>query len=450
MGKKRERSEDHANNHVNTDESLIRTNKVTTTPTPPSHSSSSSSSSTNVKSKPKKIKNKRQDSSSSNSSSSSSSSTLIAEPGLLKSFTPNNPTLSDRLNHTHPSYDKKLKELFTSLPKKERQKIIQADKDALIERNKIVTAALPSEYAFPVSEEDHCETGMDAFKDISSVLTIFNKVVLDRPSTSLGDLHIYDPYYCTGSSQRHLNTLGFNNVYHKNEDFYQQVYGKTIPNYDILLTNPAYSNDHIPRLVHILSNNLVNKPFLLLMPCFVLNKDYWKKASEKYECFRECIYFYPLKRYTYWTPKGLRNKTQTHSSVAGNRTSPYVSMWFAHFGDKHKEMIEKLCNNKYQRSIPNSNLRIALKITDLPPVMQPNATALTTTTSSSSTTVNNSGYDKTQSSGKPYNDKYTSKPKYSNNNSYTDNGTTLSSTVAAITAAPANKNHLVFHDEEDD
>ena len=421
MGKKRTRSEENID---------VPTSSLTTTILPSSSDSAPSTTSLSTKAKPQKSKTSKVV-----SSPSDTPATIVADIALLKSFTPSNPTLSDRLNPTHPHYDKKLKTLWSQLPKKERQKIIQADKDALVERSKIVTAAVPSEYAFQTSEEDHCETGLDAFKDITSVLTIFNKVVLERPSTSLADLAIYDPYYCTGSSQRHLNSLGFNNVYHKNEDFYQQVYKRTNPSYDILVTNPAYSNDHIPRLLHLLANNLDSKPFLLLMPCFVLNKDYWKKACEQFTCFRECIYFYPLKRYNYWTPKGLRSKQQTHSSVAGNRTSPYVSMWYAYFGNKHKEMIDKLCNNKYQRSIPNSNLRIALKIDDLPPVMQPAATSIANNpvNTSSSTTMNKTNHG--------YNNK-----EEKNINKYT---TSTTSTSTTTTSSNRNSNHLTFDDDNE-
>ena len=68
------------------------------------------------------------------------------------------------------------------------------------------------------------------------------------------DLRIFDPYYCTGAVKRHLSTLGFTNVHNENEDFYEAVRTRNVPPYDVLVTNPPYSSDHIPRLFTWLTN----------------------------------------------------------------------------------------------------------------------------------------------------------------------------------------------------
>ena len=70
------------------------------------------------------------------------------------------------------------------------------------------------------------------------------------------------------------------------------------------------------------------KPFLLLMPNYVSGKPYYKALQKKSHAINDINYLYPFKRYVYWTPVGLRSKTQNHASALGNRTSPFVSFWY--------------------------------------------------------------------------------------------------------------------------
>lgn len=42
-----------------------------------------------------------------------------------------------------------------------------------------------------------------------------------------------------------LKSLGFNHIYNKKEDFYKVIENNKIPEYDILITNPPYSEDHV-------------------------------------------------------------------------------------------------------------------------------------------------------------------------------------------------------------
>lgn len=70
-------------------------------------------------------------------------------------------------------------------------------------------------YTFKVDETDHCETPLEAYRDLLELL--------DEVAESLGktrsSLLIYDPYYCNGGVQRKLQSLGFDNVINRNRDF---------------------------------------------------------------------------------------------------------------------------------------------------------------------------------------------------------------------------------------
>jgi hypothetical protein len=140
---------------------------------------------------------------------------------------------------------------------------------------------------------------------------------------------IYDPYFCAGAVKRHLAALGFTSVINECEDFYARA-AAGLPAHDVLLTNPAYSGDHIPRLLDICCAS--GKPFLLLMPNWVAAKGYYAAAQARHAVLRDALYWWPQKRYVYWTPQGFRSKKQAHASAAGNRTSPFPTFWYLGLG----------------------------------------------------------------------------------------------------------------------
>ena len=49
----------------------------------------------------------------------------------------------------------------------------------------------------------------------------------------------------------HLGKLGYNSVHNKCVDCWKEIEEGRIPDHDVLLTNPAYSGDHIPRLLEV-------------------------------------------------------------------------------------------------------------------------------------------------------------------------------------------------------
>eukprot|EP00954_Amorphochlora_amoebiformis_P022781 1355701-Amorphochlora_amoeboformis.AAC.1 len=124
-------------------------------------------------------------------------------------------------------------------------------------------------HPFHTMSDDHCETAPEAYEDIACVLHAIAKEL----GKTAGELKIYDPYYCDGAVVRNLAKLGFPNVYNKCEDFYETL-AQGVPDHDVLLTNPPYSNDHIERLMKFVKEN--KKPTLLLMPNYVTDKEFFE------------------------------------------------------------------------------------------------------------------------------------------------------------------------------
>ena len=67
--------------------------------------------------------------------------------------------------------------------------------------------------------------------------------------------------------------LGFHTVYNECEDFYSLIRDGRIPQHDVLVTGPPYSEFHMQRLLRFCSNH--DKPYFLLMPDSVCMKEYF-------------------------------------------------------------------------------------------------------------------------------------------------------------------------------
>lgn len=231
-------------------------------------------------------------------------------------------TLSDRLNPSHPCFDKKLKAGWKGFSKKERAAIVECDQKKMKES---ISAVVSIEHPFDANDDDHCETAPEAYRDVAPILHHIATLLSKAPKK----LRIYDPFYCAGSVVKHLMELGFPQVYNKCEDFYAVVREGRVPEHDVLLTNPPYSGDHVEQLLRFCRSN--GKPFLLLMPNYFCAKDFYEEALGGVAMAKKVLYLCPRKRYFYWTPKGLRKrgKVQTqHAGAGGNRTSPFISFWF--------------------------------------------------------------------------------------------------------------------------
>lgn len=184
----------------------------------------------------------------------------------------------------------------------------------------------PTEFPFATDSDDHCESPLDAYADVVLFLKEYQK--------KKGEVAIYDPYFCNGAVRRNLESLGFPNVYNQKEDCYE-VWNtpSRYPNYDILITNPPYSGDHIEKLIrHITSPTFGNRPWMLLLPQWVHKKDYYVQATRHIQPF----YLVPHKRYVYLPPPSFR---QAKKSDVHKKSSPFVSMWYIWGGNHNAQWL---------------------------------------------------------------------------------------------------------------
>ncbi|EED91738.1 predicted protein [Thalassiosira pseudonana CCMP1335] len=172
-------------------------------------------------------------------------------------------------------------------------------------------------HAFETNSLDHCETPLCAYENVQPVLEMMAKHLHVQPSM----LRIWDPYYCDGTVKQHLASLGYDRVINENFDFYKRVEDNTIPEHDVLLTNPPYSGDHIERLLKFVTT-VNDKPFCLLMPNWVARKKEYKSIIGKTNLF----YVSPIEVYTYAMPTW--NSKPEHVDEETGKTTPYLSSWY--------------------------------------------------------------------------------------------------------------------------
>eukprot|EP00931_Biecheleriopsis_adriatica_P054801 TRINITY_DN32283_c0_g1_i1.p1 TRINITY_DN32283_c0_g1~~TRINITY_DN32283_c0_g1_i1.p1 ORF type:complete len:312 (+),score=59.48 TRINITY_DN32283_c0_g1_i1:57-992(+) len=210
------------------------------------------------------------------------------------------------------------------------------------------------ELPFRANPDDHCETAPQAFCDVAPLLRLLATRLGKRPE----ELSIYDPYFCSGASKRHLAALGFPNVHNACEDFYAVQREGRIPRHDVVVTNPPYSEDpdggknHVAKLLHFLARD--RKPFLLNMPEYVASTGYYKRRFAQPGRARypkrgaPPLLLCPRKRYHFWSPHGARpdhekKNPSTHSdAVLGIRSSPFVALWYIDIGPivEREELLE--------------------------------------------------------------------------------------------------------------
>jgi hypothetical protein len=172
-------------------------------------------------------------------------------------------------------------------------------------------------YPYTVDDDDHCESPREAYEDITGILSRIAKVLGKTAAT----LTIYDPYFCEGTMVRHLHELGFESVYNRKEDFYAKISDGTTPDYDVLVTNPPYSSNHVSQLLDFCIHS--NKPWFLLVPNYVYMKDYYLRIFNGYSTVNGVpFYIAPKKRYLYSTPKGRRQMK------SAKYTSPFPTFWY--------------------------------------------------------------------------------------------------------------------------
>ena len=230
--------------------------------------------------------------------------------------TEQNPTI---VNSTEEEIEKKVKS-FATEPSSTTKRNRLSDSTSI---KPLSLSGKPS-YPFEVDDTDHCETPLDAYRDVIAVL--------DQIAKSLGktrnSVSIYDPYYCDGGVEAKLNLLGCQNVLNENQDFYMNITNKSIPDYDVLVTNPPYSGDHIEKLLTFTASS--KKPYLLLMPHFVYTKDYYTRSKGQDDIF----FLVPKSRYSYLPPQWVKsNSGSTTLSKGKTNTAPFPSFWYCCAGE---------------------------------------------------------------------------------------------------------------------
>ena len=229
-------------------------------------------------------------------------------------------------------------------------------------------------HAFECNLDDHCETSLEAHKDIVNFLNIAASQKSKKPS----ELVIYDPYYCAGATKMNFAELGFPNVINENKDFYELVAKNEVPKHDVFVTNPPYSEEHVEKCVTFAAKNMTEfgRPYFMLVPSYVVCKPYFvpalltggtrgaeerknkedttKDEMNMHKKRGQVLPFYiaPTKRYYYFTPKplaklrnkniaenGIEKKRRVHVGRRGERTSPFLSLWICGFGEDQVEAL---------------------------------------------------------------------------------------------------------------
>lgn len=197
------------------------------------------------------------------------------------------------------------------------------------------TVAQAPDFPFPIDADDHCESPLEAYQDLSPLLT----QVCGNVKTC-ASMRIYDPYYCDGAVIRNLSQVGFLNVYNRKKDCYAVWALSNAPDFDVLVTNPPYSDDHIEKLVrYITSDSFGKRPWFLLLPQWVHKKNFYVTATSHIRPF----YLVPRKRYVYLPPKNFR---QSKKSDVHKKSSPFVSMWYCWGGAMNDALIQKYSKDK--------------------------------------------------------------------------------------------------------
>ena len=188
----------------------------------------------------------------------------------------------------------------------------------ITERHQQRLSGFFSKWAFTTEYNDHFETPRRAYADILPLLEaialqaergranpdaagVASRKRKQSHSSACGSgeasssadalrsLTVWDPYYCKGSMVSDLAALGCSaeRVINRNRDFYADIAnGETPTTFDALVTNPPYSADHKQRLLEFLLHGRAGAaggaskgpavPFLLLMPAWLCDKDYWR------------------------------------------------------------------------------------------------------------------------------------------------------------------------------
>jgi len=236
--------------------------------------------------------------------------------------------LASQLNPQKEGFNKALRDCWPGMPPNLRKRISRRDRNSDKAKKsdlpKMAIASMP----FPAEAKDHCETSARSFADIAPLLNLIAEKIGKAPA----ELKLWDPYFCRGAVKGHLAALGFSDVRNDCEDFYKVIKRGSVPEHDVVITNPPYSDPkdggppHASRLLTFLEDN--RRPYLVLMPEYVASAAYYAPLFPK--ASREPLFLCPRKRYHFFSPPGSRDskkKSHKHKEL-GVRNSPFVAFWY--------------------------------------------------------------------------------------------------------------------------
>ena len=216
-----------------------------------------------------------------------------------------------------------------------RKRKHDADEAGVARESEAVETA--PEFPYPADVDDHCESPVEAYQDIAALLHALAATIHPKKPTNV---RLYDPFYCAGAAKRNLQAIGFPNVYHEREDFYASCCDMAAddprrPVFDILVTNPPYSGDHVERIVTFCFEEQARRngrlAWFLLMPNWVYMKEWYVELCNRFG--RKPFFVSPQEqqhRYTYVTPRELAGGGK--SGKRAKATAPWVSFWYCDLG----------------------------------------------------------------------------------------------------------------------
>lgn len=169
-------------------------------------------------------------------------------------------------------------------------------------------------------EADDRETPKNALQDVLPLLT-----ALDGQQE--GPVRVYDPYYCRGGIKVVLAELGFPDVHNEDVDCYAAWKKKLadgeecggVPPFDVVVTNPPYSADHIRRAMMYCVRS--KRPWAMLLPCNVFQRSWYQEVTKDHSV----LFVAPHARYSFQVP------VLGHGG-GGERTAdahtPLTTVWF--------------------------------------------------------------------------------------------------------------------------
>jgi len=210
-------------------------------------------------------------------------------------------------------------------------------------------------YPYPTDYNDHFETPARAYEDIFPLMEYIlakktkaesqNKHGCNNSPNSTSQHNngctksaiVYDPYYCAGRAAvllkdefQRQNSRKIPmpiHIQHEKRDFYRDIRQNSVPPFDILVTNPPYSENHKERCLEFAVSQLKKhgRSFFLLMPNYVAMKEYFRKIvldDQMENTERRKIHTF------YITPSSKHPYEYDHPDGTGHQVSPFASVWF--------------------------------------------------------------------------------------------------------------------------